>query len=91
MIQDKNREISFYPDLIHRSPLRPPENLQLQKLESKADNNPKIDTEFKENFLYQESIISKAYQRLYKSYFQETKELESLVNMSRMVQKFLPK
>ena len=31
------------------------------------------------------------YQRPDKSYFQEPKELESLVNMSRLVQKFLPK
>ena len=36
-------------------------------------------------------IISEAYQRPDKSYFQELKELESLVNMSRLVQKFLPK
>ena len=33
----------------------------------------------------------KAYQRLDTSYFQEMKELESLVNTGRLVQKFLPK
>ena len=27
MIQDKNRELSFYPDSIYRPPPRPPENL----------------------------------------------------------------
>ena len=27
MIQDKNRELPFYPDLIYRPPPRPPENL----------------------------------------------------------------
>ena len=58
---------------------------------SKVDTSPKIDIDFKENSLYQEGIISKAYQRPDKSYFQEPKELESLVNMSRLVQKFLPK
>ena len=26
-IQDKNRELPFYPDLIYRTPPRPPENL----------------------------------------------------------------
>ena len=36
-------------------------------------------------------MISEAYQRPDKSYFQEPKELESLVNTSRLVQKFLPK
>ena len=35
--------------------------------------------------------MSKAYQRLDKSYFQEPKELQSLVNKSRLVQKFLLK
>ena len=36
-------------------------------------------------------MISEAYQRPDKSYFQEPKELESLVNTSRLVQKFIPK
>ena len=27
MVQDKNREILFYPDPIYRPPPRPPENL----------------------------------------------------------------
>ena len=88
MIQDKNRDIPFYPDLIYRPPPRLPENVQPQKLESKADTSPKIDIEFEESSLYQEGIISKVYQRPDKSYFQELKELESLVNMSRLVQKF---
>ena len=47
-MQDKNREIAFYPDLIYRPPPRPPENLKPQKLESKADTSPKIDIEFEE-------------------------------------------
>ena len=63
MIQDKNRDLPFYPDPIYRLPLRPPENLQPQNSESKGDTSPKIDTEFKENSPYQEEIISKAYQR----------------------------
>ena len=90
-IQDKNRELSFYPDPIYRPPPRLPENLQPQKLESKVDTSPQIDIEFMENSLYQEGIISKAYQRADKSYFQELKELESLVNKSKLVQKFLLK
>ena len=85
MIQDKNRELPFYPDPIYRPPLRPPENLQPQNSESKADTSPKIDIEFEENSLYQEGIISEVYQRPDKSYIQEPKELESLVNASRLV------
>ena len=91
MVQDKNRELPFYPDPIYRPPPRPPENLQPQNSGSKADTSPRIDMEFEENSPYQEGIVSKAYQRPDKSYFQELKELESLVNTSRLVQKFLPK
>ena len=87
MIQDKSIELSFYPYLIYRPPPRPPENLQPHSPESKPDTRPKIDVEFEETSLYQEEIISKAYQRPDKSYFQELRELESLLNTGRLVQK----
>ena len=85
MIHDKNKELPFYPDPIYRPPPRPPENLWPQNSESKMDTSPKIYTEFKENSLYQEGIISKQYRRPDKSYFQDLKELESLLNMNRLV------
>ena len=91
MIQDTNRELPFYPDLIYRPPPRLPENLWPHSPESKPDTRPKISVEFQENSPYEEGIISKAYQRPDKSYFQELKELESLVNTGRLVQQFLPK
>ena len=53
--------------------------------------SPRIDLEFEENSPYQQGIIFKIYQRPDKSYFQELKELENLVNAGRLVQKFLPK
>ena len=40
---------------------------------------------------HQEGIISEIYQRPDKNYFQEPKDLESLVDTSKIVQKFLPK
>ena len=49
------------------------------------------DVDFEENSLHQEGIISKLYQRPDKPYFQEPKDLESLVNTSNPVQKFVPK
>ena len=61
------------------------------RIESKTDASPRIDLEFEENSLYQEVIITEIYQRPDKSYFQEWKELENLVNMDRLVQQFLPK
>ena len=84
-IQDKNRELPFYPDLIYRPSPMPPENLQPDSLESKPDIRPKIDVEFEENSPHQEGIISKLYQRPDKSYFQEPKGLESLINTGRLV------
>ena len=86
-----NTEQNFHPDLIYRLFSRPLENLQLNSPESKPNTKSKIDVEFEENSPHQEGIISEFYQRPYKSYFQELKELDSLVNTSRLVQNFLPK
>ena len=90
-IQDKYRELPFYPDPIYMPPPRPPENLWPPYQGSKLDSRPKIDIEFEETLPYQEGIISKFYQRPNKSYFQKLRDLESLINTSRLVQKFLPK
>ena len=49
---------------------------------------PKIDVKFEENLPHQEGIISEFYKRPNKSYFQEPKDLDSLVNTSNLVQKF---
>ena len=40
---------------------------------------------------HQERIISELYQGPDKTYFQEPKDLENLVNTGNLVQKFLPK
>ena len=90
MIQGKNNELPFYPDPIYRPPPRPPENLWPHSSESKPDTRPKIDIEFEKNSPYQEGIISKTYQRPDKSYFQELRDLENLVNTGKLVQKFPP-
>ena len=50
-----------------------------------------IDIDFEENSLHQEGIISELYQRPDKTYFQDLKDVESLVNTSNLIQKFLPK
>ena len=53
--------------------------------------SPRIDLEFDKSSPYHERIISETYQRPDKSYFQEWRELKNLVNMGRLVQKFLLK
>ena len=50
-----------------------------------------IDTDFEENSPHLVVIISELYQRLNKTYFQETKDLESLVYKSNLVQKVFTK
>ena len=50
-----------------------------------------IDKDFEENSPHQEEIIFELYQRPDKSYFQKPKDLESLLNTSNLMQKFLPK
>ena len=59
--------------------------------ESESDTKPEIDIEIEENSPHQEGIILEVYQRPHKSYFQEPKDLESLINTCNLVQKFLPK
>ena len=50
-----------------------------------------MEIDFEEISPHQEGIISELYQRPNKTYFQEPKDLESLVNASNLIQKFLPK
>ena len=59
--------------------------------ENKSVTKPKIDIEFEENSPHQEGIILEFYQRPDKSYLQQPKDLENLVNTGNLVQKFLPK
>ena len=86
-----NTEQTFNPDSIYRPFPRPLENLWPSSPGNKPDTKPRIDVEFKENSLHQEGIISEFNQRPNKSYFQELKDLESLVNTSRLVQNFFTK
>ena len=51
----------------------------LQSSTSTENINPDINLDFEENSPFQGGIISEAYQRLDKSFFQETKELNDLV------------
>ena len=90
-VWDKNREYPCQPNPYFRPPPRPPNNLWLQSPKTNTTNESDIDIEFEENLPHQEGIISEIYQRPNKNYFQEPKDLESLVDTSKIVQKFLPK
>ena len=63
-----------------------------QKSSTGTENiNPDIKLDFEENSPFQEDIISEAFQRQDKSFFQEPKELNDLKNTHNLIQKFLPK
>ena len=53
--------------------------------------NPDINLDFEENSPFQEGVISETFQRPDKSFFQDSKELNNLINIHNLIQKFLPK
>ena len=90
-IQGENRDQPFYLDPIYRPSSKATRNLLPESPENKSVIKPKIDTEFEENSPHQEGIISEFYQRPNKSYLQQPKDLENLVNTGNLVQKILSK
>ena len=53
--------------------------------------NTDINLDFEKNSPFQEDVISEAYQRPDKSFFQEPQELNGLIKTTNLIQKFLPK
>ena len=62
-----------------------------QSSSSMEDINPNINFDFEENSPFQEGVMSKTFQRLDRSFFQEPKELGDLINKGNLIQKYLPK
>ena len=62
-----------------------------QSSSSVENINPDINLDFERNSPFQEGVISETFQRLSKSFFQDPKELNNLINMGNLIQKFLPK
>ena len=84
-------EILTYTDPIYR-PFPKPTEIPLWEIPRKLmDFDTDIKMDFEENCPYQEGVISQMYQRPYRSSFQETPELDSLISTGKLVQKFLPK
>ena len=53
--------------------------------------NPDINLDFEDNSPFQEGVVSETFQRLDKTFFQDPKELNDLINTGNLVQKFLPR
>ena len=90
MMQKISKDIPFYPDPVHRPP---PKQIKIPMPEflGNMDINPEFNTNSKENSPFQEGVILETYQRPHKSFFQEPQELESFINIGRLVEKFIPK
>ena len=65
---------------------------QSSKSSTNIENiTPNINFDFDENPPFQEGIMSKTFQRLDKSFFQEPKQLGDLINKGNLIHKYLPK
>ena len=77
-------DVPLHPDLFHK-----PSSHHLNT--NKINQNPNINLDFKENSPFQEGIISETIQRPDKSFFQNLKELEDLIDKGNLKHNFLPK
>ena len=83
-----NNNNLFLPDVpLHPDPLLKPSTLQNT---NKTKNSSNIHLDFEENSPFQEGIISETFQRLDKSFFQNPKELEGVIDKGNLIHKFLP-
>ena len=87
----------FHSGPTYRPPPKPiksnmPRSQESSQSSSCVENiNPDINLDFEENPPFQEGVISEMFQRPDKSFFQDPKELDNLINTGNLIQKFLPK
>ena len=92
-------DVPFHPGLTYRPPPKPirtniprsKESSQSKNSSENKDFNTYINLDFEEHFPFQEGIISEAYHRPEKLFFQELHALNDLINTGNLIQKFLPK
>ena len=90
-------DVPLHPGLTYRPPPKPIRSdvsrgqESLQSSPSSENISSDINLDFGENSPFHEGVISEAYQRPDKSFFQEPQELNDLINTSNLIQKFLPK
>ena len=88
----QHRLTPSYPDPYTRPPPKPPDisdplDSQKDLLDSDLDRRAEIE----ENLPFQEGIISEIYERPDNSYVQEPQELTDLIDITKLIQKYLPK
>ena len=90
-------DVPFCPGPTYRPPPKPirlnvPRSQESLQSSSSVENiNPDINLDFEENSPVQEGVISETIHRLEKSFFQDPKELNDLINTSNLIQCFFAK
>ena len=87
-------DVPFHPGPTYRTPPKPNRSSipRSQESSSSSENiSSDINLDFEENSPFQEGVISEAYQRLDKLFFQEPWELKDLINTGNLIQNLLPK
>ena len=77
-------DVPLHPDLLYKPSL-------LHQNTNKINHNPNINLNFEENLPFQEGIISETIQRPDKSFFQNPKECEDIIDKGNLIHRFLPK
>ena len=88
-----NNDKSFLPDvLLHLDPLRTPlpKQQNVDKL-FPTNQDTSINLDIEEHSPFQEGVISETIQRLNKTFFQNPKRLEDIIDMGNLIHKFLPR
>ena len=88
-------DVAIHPGPVYRPPPKPiKQNMthgQSSQSSNTETNNSNINFDFEQNSLFQEGIMSKTFQRLDISFFQEPKELGDLINKGNFIHKYFPK
>ena len=87
-------DVPFHPGPVNRPPPKPiRQDVSCPQSSQNSTNteyiNPNFD--FEENSPFQEGVMSKIFQKLDKSFFQEPKELGNLITKGNLIHKYLPK
>ena len=88
----QHRSTPSYHDPYTRPPPKPPDiSDPFDSRKDLLDNDLDRKVEIEENSPFQEGIISEIYERPDNSYMQEPQELTDLIDITKLIQKYLPK
>ena len=86
-------DVPFHPDPTYRPPKPIRSNVSRSQESSQSSPsveniNSDINLDFEENSPFLEGVISETFQRLDKSFLQDPKELNDLINTGNLIQRF---